>query len=627
MRHHKIRIYKGTAAACVAAVALSNSLTPAASAQPAPPPPPAAMAELPPPPSPEQVQQTILQLIDLSRTAIAFTAEGLRIAFEALNMAEQMFVTADNNYLIAEAEHGADSPEAVAADARRDITHSRIETAGLQGDEEAAVVNTPESEERRQAASVAPALDAEDADTDRRTASDAPAGDLEEAIQKVRDAQEDYTRAAQAERDLLKRSDANAPSVQELRAAAEETRLAEEALTEAIDELEEVAGVEAPAIGETAVGNQVPAPDMTPVADEEEVPADEEAEDEEPGDVEEAEEETSAPAPTTDTPTSEAPAPATSSSEATPPAPVTTTVTQQAPAPAPTTVTQQVPAPEPQEPQEPTAPEDPAPPADPAPEGQDEEDGDAPESVEAEYNQLLGGPDGLFAKEQDAKEALEAANKVLPQYGEIDTQGRVKDLAPFWEFLAHNDTVATAIGEAIGTPLEEAVEYGHSGFTGGDPRILVRYTPGTKMCVEKEPGRINDAGYGNIHCRSIFDGSAADVAERAAEWSRLRGEPDSNAEKAAFIDTYVSADNQDLSVVRERVLEPNWRLHPDSDDSRRLAVLNELADIHEYVQQAQDDYDAAVAARTEVTDRLPGEGLTLLPNAATSGADVVVRAN
>ena len=262
MRNTKIKLYKGTAAACVAAVAMSSAIAPSAHAQtapaetapaaapevPAPAPngpatPPAALDQLPPAPTPEQIQTSILQIIDLSRTAIAFGAEGLRIAFDALNAAEQAVVAADNNYRVAEAEHGPESPEAVTAEARKDIAESQVETAGLKGDEEAAVVATPESQERRAAASVAPILeegtDGEDGpDTDAEDSTPEPSHEVGEAIGNVRTAQEAYTAAAQAERDLLKRSDANPATIQELRAAAEETRLAEEALTAAVDELE-----------------------------------------------------------------------------------------------------------------------------------------------------------------------------------------------------------------------------------------------------------------------------------------------------------------------------------------------------------------------------------------------------
>lgn len=657
MRHTKIRIYKGTAAACVAAVALSAAAVPNAVAQEAPPPPPAveapqnpappapapgavppppALAALPPAPTPEQIHTSILQIIDLSRTAIAVTAEGLRIAFEALNAAEQAVVAADNNYLIAESEHGADSPEAVAAGAQKDLTESKVETAGLKGDQEAASVATPESAERREAASVAPALkDAPKTDAAEKSSKDdapAPTTDMGKAIQDVRDKQEAYTTAAQAERDLLKRTDANPATVQELRDAAEKTRIAEEELTASINELEKVAGMDekAPA---TAGAEKSAAPkadtaksdtkaDTVPVKDSTSKSSGSststskaatttttEAADKEdtPGKADGAEvtdpapevgEEPAAPAAEPDTEDTEVAAgifdaPKTSGADGamapqtdTPPAPDNN------------------PADAPKEDTPPEPPKEDAPKEDKAPAGSEEE--------AEKFNKLLGGPDGLYAKEATATARATAAAAAMDQYANIGPRGDVKDFAPFWEFLAKDADAAKVVGDAIGTPLGDSAHQSHSGPSkgegGGGSKILT--TPATKGCVKKEPGNVNDVGYGNYHCKKIFlDGPDA-VKARVNEWAALKSKPNNDPKKKEFLDKYVTEKNQHVAGK--------------SEDSRRIAILDEMVAMHAMVGKTAGEKDKAVKARSEVTGKLDAAGLRPIPNAAGKGDAKVV---
>ena len=638
MRHTKIRIYKGTAAACVAAVALSAAAVPNAVAQEAPPPPPAAeapqspappapapgaappppaLAALPPAPTPEQIHTSILQIIDLSRTAIAVTAEGLRIAFEALNAAEQAVVAADNNYLIAESEHGADSPEAVAAGAQKDLTESKVETAGLKGDQEAASVATPESAERREAASVAPALkDAPKTDAAEKSSKDdapAPTTDMGKAIQDVRDKQEAYTTAAQAERDLLKRTDANPATVQELRDAAEKTRIAEEELTASINELEKVAGMDekAPA---TAGAEKSAAPkadtaksdtkaDTIPVKDSTDKNSGSSTSTSKAADKEdtagkadgaevtdpapEVGEEPAAPAAEPDTEDTEDTevaagifdAPKTSGADG---------------AMAPQTDTPPAPDNNPAD----------APKEDKAPAGSEEE--------AEKFNKILGGPDGLYAKEATATARATAAAAAMDQYANIGPRGDVKDFAPFWEFLAKDADAAKVVGDAIGTPLGDSARQSHSGPSkgegGGGSNILT--TPATKGCVKKEPGNVNDVGYGNYHCKKIFlDGPDA-VKARVNEWAALKSKPNNDPKKKEFLDKYVTEKTQNVTGK--------------SEDSRRIAVLDEMVAMHAMVGKTAGEKDKAVKARSEVTGKLDAAGLRPIPNAAGKGDAKVV---
>ena len=638
MRHTKIRIYKGTAAACVAAVALSAAAVPNAVAQETPPPPPAveapqnpappapapgaappppALEALPPAPTPEQIHTSILQIIDLSRTAIAVTAEGLRIAFEALNAAEQAVVAADNNYLIAESEHGADSPEAVAAGAQKDLTESKVETAGLKGDQEAASVATPESAERREAASVAPALkDAPKTDAAEKSSKDdapAPTTDMGKAIQDVRDKQEAYTTAAQAERDLLKRTDANPATVQELRDAAEKTRIAEEELTASINELEKVAGMDekAPA---TAGAEKSAAPkadtaksdtkaDTIPVKDSTDKNSGSSTSTSKAADKEdtagkadgaevtdpapEVGEEPAAPAAEPDTEDTEDTevaagifdAPKTSGADG---------------AMAPQTDTPPAPDNNPAD----------APKEDKAPAGSEEE--------AEKFNKLLGGPDGLYAKEATATARATAAAAAMDQYANIGPRGDVKDFAPFWEFLAKDADAAKVVGDAIGTPLGDSARQSHSGPSkgegGGGSNILT--TPATKGCVKKEPGNVNDVGYGNYHCKKIFlDGPDA-VKARVNEWAARKSKPNNDPKKKEFLDKYVTEKTQNVTGK--------------SEDSRRIAVLDEMVAMHAMVGKTAGEKDKAVKARSEVTGKLDAAGLRPIPNAAGKGDAKVV---
>ena len=638
MRHTKIRIYKGTAAACVAAVALSAAAVPNAVAQEAPPPPPAveapqnpappapapgaappppALAALPPAPTPEQIHTSILQIIDLSRTAIAVTAEGLRIAFEALNAAEQAVVAADNNYLIAESEHGADSPEAVAAGAQKDLTESKVETAGLKGDQEAASVATPESAERREAASVAPALkDAPKTDAAEKSSKDdapAPTTDMGKAIQDVRDKQEAYTTAAQAERDLLKRTDANPATVQELRDAAEKTRIAEEELTASINELEKVAGMDekapAPAGGEKSAApkadtaksdtkaDTVPVKDSTSKSSGSSTSTSKAADKEDTaGKADGAEvtdpapevgEEPAAPAAEPDTEDTEDTevaagifdAPKTSGADG---------------AMAPQTDTPPAPDNNPAD----------APKEDKAPAGSEEE--------AEKFNKILGGPDGLYAKEATATARANAAAAAMDQYANIGPRGDVKDFAPFWEFLAKDADAAKVVGDAIGTPLGDSAHQSHSGPSkgegGGGSKILT--TPATKGCVKKEPGNVNDVGYGNYHCKKIFlDGPDA-VKARVNEWAALKSKPNNDPKKKEFLEKYVTEKTQNVTGK--------------SEDSRRIAILDEMVAMHAMVGKTAGEKDKAVKARSEVTGKLDAAGLRPIPNAAGKGEDKVV---
>lgn len=657
MRHTKIRIYKGTAAACVAAVALSAAAVPNAVAQEAPPPPPAveapqnpappapapgavppppALAALPPAPTPEQIHTSILQIIDLSRTAIAVTAEGLRIAFEALNAAEQAVVAADNNYLIAESEHGADSPEAVAAGAQKDLTESKVETAGLKGDQEAASVATPESAERREAASVAPALkDAPKTDAAEKSSKDdapAPTTDMGKAIQDVRDKQEAYTTAAQAERDLLKRTDANPATVQELRDAAEKTRIAEEELTASINELEKVAGKDekapAPAGAEKSAApkadtaksdtkaDTIPVKDSTDknsgsststskaattttteAADKEDTagkadgaevtdPAPEVGEEPAAPSAEPSASDTEATAGIFDAPKTSGADGAMAPQTDTPPAPDNN------------------PADAPKEDTPPEPPKEDAPKEDKAPAGSEEE--------AEKFNKILGGPDGLYAKEATTTARANAAAAAMDQYANIGPRGDVKDFAPFWEFLAKDADAAKVVGDAIGTPLGDSARQSHSGPSkgegGGGSNILT--TPATKGCVKKEPGNVNNVGYGNYHCKKIFlDGPDA-VKARVNEWAALKSKPNNDPKKKEFLEKYVTEKTQNVTGK--------------SEDSRRIAILDEMVAMHAMVGKTAGEKDKAVKARSEVTGKLDAAGLRPIPNAAGKGEDKVV---
>ena len=245
-----------------------------------------------------------------------------------------------------------------------------------------------------------------------------------------------------------------------------------------------------------------------------------------------------------------------------------------------------------------------APKEDKAPAGSEEE--------AEKFNKLLGGPDGLYAKEATATARATAAAAAMDQYANIGPRGDVKDFAPFWEFLAKDADAAKVVGDAIGTPLGDSARQSHSGPSkgegGGGSNILT--TPATKGCVKKEPGNVNDVGYGNYHCKKIFlDGPDA-VKARVNEWAALKSKPNNDPKKKEFLDKYVTEKTQNVTGK--------------SEDSRRIAVLDEMVAMHAMVGKTAGEKDKAVKARSEVTGKLDAAGLRPIPNAAGKGDAKVV---